>query len=147
MTTRTDAVPDSGTVDIGYHYGAPPVIFDDPLGESVRVTRSGTRVDLALTAVPAGVNTVRWFRGRIPLLLTEYSHASPFTGAPGNPECSAPAAVPVSDPAAIGDGQAYYYLAVDYTSGVEGTFGRNSLLVLRTRPEDSPTDLVVSACP
>jgi len=147
LTTRTDAVADSGVVDIGFHYGEPPVAFDDPLGESVRVTHAGSRIDLGLTSVPPGVNTVRWYRGSIPLLLTEYSHASPFSGQPGTPECSAPSAVPVSDPAAFGDGNDYYYLAVDLAAGVEGTFGRDSQLALRPRPEDSPTDRVTNACP
>ena len=57
-------------------------------------------------------------------------------------------AAPFDDSAAIGDGQNYHYLVVDVSSGMEGTFGRNSLLALRPRPRprpaDSATDLVIS---
>ncbi len=146
LTTRTDAVADSGTVDLGYHYPLPSATFDDPFATSVRVTKPGGRAQLSLTNLPPGVAAVRWFRGRISLLPAEYSHQSPFSGQAGDPECSAPPALPVQDTNAVGDGQAYYYLAVDLSGAVEGSFGRSSLLTLRTRPEDSPTDLVTT-CP
>ena len=57
--TRTDIAPDSGTVDMGFHYSLPAPTFDDPLSTSVRAAEGATAVGLSLTGVPAGVTAVR----------------------------------------------------------------------------------------
>lgn len=146
-TTRTDAVADSGAVDLGCHYASPPVTFDDPLATTMRVAAAGGRLQLSLVGAPTGITAVRWYRGDVRTLQAGYSHRSPFSGQAGDPECSAPPAVTIDDSATLGDGFAWYYLVVDVTTGTEGTFGRRSDSLLRTRPEDSATDPVTNACP
>ena len=78
--------------------------------------------------------------------LREYSHRAPFSGQAGDPECSHAPDTPFVDVNALWDGIDEYYLAVPLAGGVEGGFGTSSLGVPRTRPEDSPTDLVTT-CP
>jgi hypothetical protein len=149
LSTRTDMVDDAGTVDLGFHYGAgpPPVVPGDPLDDEVRVGRTASGVAISIAVVPPGLTSVRIFRGDLNLLVTEYSHSTPFSGQPADPECSWAAATPFVDTAGLTDGQDWYYLVVPLAGTTEGDFGADSFGVARPRPEDLPGDRVVSSCP
>lgn len=148
LTTRTDAAADSGVVDMGFHYpvSAPPP-GGDPLAGRVRVAGSAAGPVISLSLVPPTVTAMRLYRGRIDTLLTEYSHVSPFSGQPGDPECSLAATASFTDSNARLDGNDWYYLAIPLNGTVEGSYGARSDGILRTRPEDSPSDRVTNGCP
>jgi hypothetical protein len=143
-------------VDLGFHSPPPPPPGSvDELDGALRVGGAGggsagaSGPAISLSGAPSSVTTARIFRGDLDLLSTEYSHATPFSGQGGDPECSWGVATSFTDTGALGDGRDWYYLAValDTGSGTMGGFGEDSLGVLRPRPEDSPADLVASACP
>ena len=148
LTTRTDGVADGGQVDIGFHYPRGSVVIPpDSLTSCVRVTDPAADLSLSLFGAPPGIASVRWYRGDLDTIRTAYSHATPFTGQAGTPECSSPPSAAVSDAAARGDGNNYYYLCVSVEAGVESSFGSTSAGVLRPAPGDDTGDAVTNGCP
>ena len=148
LTTRTDAGPDSGTLDMGFHYPTSAVApGGDPLADDVDVTGSASGPVISVPTAPATIANVRVYRGSIGALRAQYSHVSPFSGQAGDPECSMAAGASFTDTNGYRDGNDYYYLVVPLNGSAEGSFGTRSNGAPRTRPEDSPTDLVTNGCP
>ncbi len=110
----------------------------------LRIDRAGGVPRLILQNPPPELPAIRYYRGDLDQIAADYSHASPFSGEPADPECAASPGATITDP--DGPGNAYY-LAVALIGSFEGDFGVGAGGDERTRPEDSHLDAVTLSCP
>lgn len=148
LTTRSDDVPDSGPVDLGFHY---PRFDTSGRTRFWKIERPGSDLLLRFTQVP-GADGHRIYRGDLSALPIGFTHQSPFTATQEECFLAAPASfLRITD--ALNTAGSFYYLAVPVTGGVEGTFGQVDLDGdgiadgERVRPEDDATDEVRNDCP